>query len=61
MLAFGNGQHVCPGNSIARLEIVIAFEELLRHFPNIELAGDLVVTPTLSTVHIEQLPVVYRG
>ena len=61
MLAFGNGQHVCPGNSIARLEIVVAFEELLRHFPNIELAGDLVVAPTLSTVHVEQLPIVYRG
>ncbi len=38
-LAFGIGQHVCLGNSLARLEIRIMFEELFRRMPDIELAG----------------------
>lgn len=61
MLAFGNGPHRCPGNVIARLEIKLAFEELLKRFPNTELAGDIVIAPTLSTVFVESLPVIYRA
>ena len=38
-LAFGLGQHVCIGNSLARLEIRIMFEELLRRMPDVQLAG----------------------
>jgi cytochrome P450 len=38
-LAFGVGQHVCLGNSLARLEIRAIFEELTRRMPDIELGG----------------------
>ncbi len=38
-LAFGVGQHFCLGTSLARLEIKLVFEELLRRLPDIELAG----------------------
>jgi len=38
-LAFGVGQHFCLGNSLARLEIKVMFEELLRRLPDLELAG----------------------
>jgi cytochrome P450 len=38
-LAFGIGQHFCLGAKLARLEICIMFQELLRRLPDIELAG----------------------
>ena len=38
-LAFGFGEHVCIGASLARLEARIFFEELLARFPHFELCG----------------------
>jgi cholest-4-en-3-one 26-monooxygenase len=40
-LAFGTGQHFCLGSSLARLEIRVIFEELLRRLPDIELDGSV--------------------
>jgi len=38
-VAFGFGQHVCPGNSLARLECKVFLEELMPRFPTWEVTG----------------------
>jgi len=38
-LAFGVGEHFCLGSSLARLEIRVMFEELLRRLPDMRIAG----------------------
>jgi cytochrome P450 family 142 subfamily A polypeptide 1 len=39
-LAFGFGPHFCMGASLARLELLVMFSELLRRLPDLHLAGD---------------------
>lgn len=38
-LTFGNGVHFCPGAPLARREVAIALEALLRRLPNLRLVG----------------------
>jgi cholest-4-en-3-one 26-monooxygenase len=40
-LAFGIGQHSCLGLNLARLEIKVMFEEILKRMPDIELDGEV--------------------
>jgi cytochrome P450 family 142 subfamily A polypeptide 1 len=58
-LAFGGfGTHHCLGASLARLELRVLFEELLRRLPDLELASDepLPLRPSNFIVGIERMP-----
>jgi cytochrome P450 len=39
-LTFGTGRHVCLGASLARLEVRVVFEELLKRVAGIEITGE---------------------
>jgi cytochrome P450 family 142 subfamily A polypeptide 1 len=58
-LAFGFGTHFCLGASLARLELQVMFDEVLRRLPDIELAADgpLEFRPSNFIVGPEAMPV----
>jgi cholest-4-en-3-one 26-monooxygenase len=56
-LAFGVGEHFCLGSSLARLEIRIMFTELLRRFPDMQLAGPVSYLRSDFINGIKHLPV----
>ncbi len=56
-LGFGIGPHFCLGANLARLEIQIMFEELLRRLPDIELAGDVERLRSYFISGIKTMPV----
>jgi cytochrome P450 len=41
--AFGHGVHHCIGAPLARMELQVAISTLLRRFPDLRLAGDVVI------------------
>jgi cytochrome P450 len=46
-LSFGLGKHFCLGANLARMEMRVAFEELLRRFPDMEYSdGGPVMKPS---------------
>jgi cholest-4-en-3-one 26-monooxygenase len=58
-LAFGIGEHFCLGSSLARLEIRVMFEELLRRLPEIQLAGPVDRLRSSLINGIKRMPVVF--
>jgi cholest-4-en-3-one 26-monooxygenase len=59
-LAFGIGHHFCLGANLARLEIQILFEELLRRLPDLELAGPVERLRSNFINGIKHMPVRWR-
>ena len=59
-VAFGFGEHLCLGASLARLEARIFFEEFLGRFPDYELAGDATYTSSTLVRGARTMPVVLR-
>jgi cytochrome P450 len=58
-LAFGVGTHFCLGANLARLEIRVMFEELLRRLPDVRLAGTVVRYPSVFIRGWSAMPVEY--
>jgi cytochrome P450 len=56
-LAFGTGIHTCLGNHVARLEIRVLFEELLRRTRSIELAGPVELVRDNFIHGIRRMPI----
>ena len=60
--AFGaGGRHFCLGTALARLELCILFEETLKRFPAIELAGTPVYVESPFVNQLKTLPVRLQG
>jgi cytochrome P450 len=57
-LSFGFGIHRCVGNRLAELQLTIIWEEILRRFPVIELAGEPQRTHSIFVKGYETLPVI---
>jgi cholest-4-en-3-one 26-monooxygenase len=53
----GGGPHYCLGNALARMEIKIMFEELLRRLPDIRQTGPTKIAPTNLFHFVTHLPV----
>ncbi len=58
-VAFGHGQHFCLGSHLARMEIRVMFEELLRRLPDITLAGEVRTLRSHFIDGIKSIPVRY--
>jgi cytochrome P450 len=58
-LAFGIGEHFCLGTNLARLEIRVMFEELLRRVPDMQLSGPVARLRSNFINGIKHMPVVF--
>jgi cytochrome P450 len=57
-LAFGTGTHFCVGSHMARLELRVAFQEILRRFPGLRLDGAVVRLQSNFISGIKSMPMV---
>lgn len=58
-IAFGLGEHFCLGAGLARQELRVMFEELLRRLPDMELAGPVERLRSTFIGGIKHMPVRY--
>jgi len=58
-LAFGIGEHFCIGSHLARMELNIIFEELLKRVPDMELAGPVRRLRSNFVNGVKEMPVVF--
>jgi cytochrome P450 len=56
-IAFGYGEHFCLGAHLARLELRVMVEELLRRLPDMELAGPVQRLHSIQLFGPKHMPV----
>jgi cytochrome P450 len=56
-VSFGFGVHRCMGNRLAEMQLRILWEEILKRFHTVELAGDVVRLPNNFIRGIKDVPV----
>ncbi len=56
-VSFGFGVHRCVGNRLAEMQLRIIWEEIMKRFPKIEVAGDPVYLKSSFIHGIRELPV----
>lgn len=56
-IAFGYGPHLCLGMHMARMEMRIFYEELLRRIADVELAGDPAWLASTNVGGLKRLPI----
>jgi cytochrome P450 len=59
-VAFGYGVHFCLGAHLARLELRVFFDELLKRVDDLQLAGEPSRSATVFVGGLKHLPVSYR-
>jgi len=62
-LTFGSGIHKCVGIALARMEMKVAAQEIIRRLADIRLAiapEDITYLPTMATHTIASLPLTFR-
>ena len=59
-LAFGHGEHFCVGSSLARLELKIMVDEVIRRMEGIELAGPVEKLRSNFVAGIKHMPIRFR-
>jgi cytochrome P450 len=57
-LSFGFGVHRCVGNRVAEMQLTIIWEEILKRFPRIELAGEPTRNFSAFVHGFETMPVI---
>ena len=61
-IAFGFGAHVCIGQHLSRLEMIVAWEELFARLDNFQLAtsdDELEYMPNILLRALEEIPISY--
>ena len=58
-IAFGFGPHVCVGQSLARLELQILFEELTKRFTNLRVITDPVIEENIFAGAVVQFDLAF--
>jgi cytochrome P450 len=58
-IAFGKGEHFCLGANLARLEIRVIFEELMKRIPDMELSGPVDKLRSNFINGIKRMPVTF--
>jgi cytochrome P450 len=56
-LAFGQGEHFCIGSHLARLELRLMLEEVMRRMPDLRLAGEVERLTSIQVAGIKHMPV----